>query len=171
MYTEWTLYVLLSGIAFVVALASVMKQWLKADENVAVAENGLRAEQARERAPGGVSMMTAIGGTAEQGMDASLPASRSVPVERAEPRADARPILIAEDEGAVARLCFGWGGGGMLVGMLSGAATRGFVGALLGSVILSAAAVGVAVVVALVLDRATLKAWNAEQAKKQSDRS
>jgi hypothetical protein len=167
MYTEWTLYVLLSGVAFVVALASVMRQWLKSDADVAVAENGLRLERDREQ--GGAAMMASLGGTAPSERD--LPEARTAAADQTEARDLSKPQLIAEDEGAVARLCLGWGGGGMLVGMLSGAATHGFVGALLGSVILSAASVGVAVIVALVMDRATLKAWNAAHAKNPTEKS
>lgn len=155
MYTQWTLYVLLSGVAFAVALLSVMKQWLEADANAASVEAGLR----RERVQNSAVMSTAMDSVA--GSTRDLPESAVVETERAEARDDSKPMLIADDETAVARLCFGWGGGGMLVGMLSGAATHGFVGALLGAVSLSAAAIGVAVIVALVLDRATLKAWTA----------
>ena len=154
MYTQWTLYVLLSGAAFAVAILSVMKQWLSADMDVATVETGLR----RERAENNAAMMASLDGTASSTHDE--PQSRTAADTRTEARDDSKPMLIADDENAVARLCFGWGGGGMLVGMLSGAATHGFIGALLGAVILSAAAIGVAVVVALVLDRATLKAWN-----------
>ncbi|MEI8254380.1 MAG: hypothetical protein WCJ30_01775 [Deltaproteobacteria bacterium] len=165
MYTQWTLYVLLSGIAFAVAILSVMKQWLSADMDVATVETGLR----RERAENNAAMMASLDGTAGSAMD--VPEARSAAAGRTEARDESKPLLIADDENAVARLCFGWGGGGMLVGMLSGAATHGFVGALLGSVILSAASIGVAVVVALVLDRATLKAWNAAHETKTTDQS
>ncbi len=163
MYTQWTLYVLLSGVAFAVALLSVMKQWLAADANVATAEAGLR----RERAESNTAMMTSLGGVAAGGQDISE--SRTATPARIEARDESKPMLIADDETAVARLCFGWGGGGMLVGMLSGAATHGFVGALLGAVCLSAAAIGVAVVVALVLDRETLKNWNAAHPTKPTE--
>ena len=131
MYTEWTIYVVLAGIAFVVALVSVLKRWLSADEESAVVEAGLQQSSS--------------------GVEAKVDLTK--------------PQLIADDETALSRLCFGWGGGGMLVGMLSGAATYGYVGALLGSVILSTAAIGVAVIIALMLDRQTMKTWNAKTHK------
>ena len=126
MYTEWTIYVVLAGIAFVVALVSILKRWLKADEESAIVEAGLQQNSS--------------------GIEAKVDLTK--------------PELIADDETAVARLCFGWGGGGMIVGILSGAATHGFVGALLGSVILSAAAIGLAVIIAITLDKRSMKIWN-----------
>lgn len=170
MYTEWTLYVLLSGVAFVVAMVSVMRRWLRADADAEQAEMGLRAERGGHDEPAHIATMTAMDGATTADHSVASPARGSVVVEKTGARALARPTLIAESEGAVARLCFGWGGGGLLVGMLSGAATHGLLGALLGSVVVSAAAVGVVVVVVLVSDRATLRAWDAEQTKSRFER-
>ncbi|MEI8255921.1 MAG: hypothetical protein WCJ30_09625 [Deltaproteobacteria bacterium] len=152
MNSQWTLYVTLAGFAFAAALLSVIRQWLGADQNAATVEAGL--QQGREVPEQRGMAMSALSGAAEGEFAPPQTDTRS------QARVESKPMLIADDEEAVARLCLGWGGGGMLVGMLSGAATHGFVGALIGAVTLSAAMVGVAVVIALVLDRQTLKAWN-----------
>lgn len=166
MNTEYTLYVLLAGIAFGAALFSVVSQWLKADEMTAAIETGLQVSFLRgapQHVPGIGKMPPQwplpSGGVAPR--PATPPTEMFVaPVETETKATETKPDLhlIGDDETALSRLCLGWGGAGTLLGMMAGGATYGFVGALLGAVIISTASVGAVVIAVVLLDRAKVKA-------------
>jgi hypothetical protein len=171
MNTEYTLYVLLAGIAFATALLSVVSQWLKADEMTTAIETGLQVSFLRG-APGhvpGIGRMPPqwplpSGGVAPR---PAMPAAPEVygPRDETEVEVETKATetkpdlqLIGDDETALSRLCLGWGGAGTLLGMMAGGATYGFVGALLGAVIISTASVGAVVIAVVLLDRAKVNA-------------
>ncbi|MEI8255252.1 MAG: hypothetical protein WCJ30_06210 [Deltaproteobacteria bacterium] len=153
MSAEYTVFVMLAGIVFGVALLAVIIQWLKADDISAAVEEGL-ARHVLERPH--VVLPPIFPGTLAR----VLPEA----VTEAPVRDQSKPGLIGDDEVALGRLCFGWGAGGTVIGLVAGALYSGFVGALLGSVISSAVAIGVVVVVVLVRDQLTLNMWRASHA-------
>ena len=153
MNSEFALYVSFAALAFGAALFAVVIEWLKSDASSAVVEAGLGANTLRRH-----SFEIGTGGTRTA---ESREVAKAVEPATTTGAAPARPELIAEDEGALARLCLGWGASGTLLGMAAGAVIWGYVGALLGAVVFSTASIGAVVVAVLILDRMTLSAWNA----------
>ncbi len=151
MNAEYTVFVMLAGIVFGVALLAVVIQWLKADDFSASVEEGLQ-RHALER-PHAVLPPIFPGTAAPVLPEAAAPESKAV--------VEPKPYLIGDDEKALARLCMGWGAGGTVAGMVAGALISGFVGALLGSVMLSTVSIGVLVLVVLVRDQLTMNMWRA----------
>ncbi len=134
MNSENTVNLLLVAISGV-AMLGVMLQWLRSDEAAVALGAGLRH--------------SALEGTLGSVPEAVAPRGDDAVSARAQ------PVLLADDETALSRLCFAWGAGGTVLGLGVGAALSGFVGALLGSVVCSALAIAAVVVFVIVHDRKT----------------
>lgn len=178
MESEFSIFIALAAIAFCVALLAVVTQWLKADDEAAATEIGIQVslkslDRSSETLTEQPLQLSAVADT----MDHAIPADRRT-AERPAPAAvtDAEaesvyhlpaleienPEQLSDDTTSLSRLFFGWGLGGMAVGLGLGAAMYGFVGALLGGIVLSAASIGAVVVVVALLDRSRARARAAQ---------
>lgn len=173
MDSEFTLFIALAAIAFGAALLAVVTQWLKTDEATAAAEVGVRMSlKSLEQPPGPREQPLQLSATADV-LDHAIPVEYPAPARPASAEVAAaveeplyhlpaleaaNPERLSDDVTSLSRLFFGWGTGGMVVGMGLGGAMYGFVGAMLGALALSAATIGGVVVVVALLDRSRARA-------------
>ncbi len=144
MDTEHALFVATAAVAFGVALLTVITQWLKADDVAEDVELDVRNNLAHLHSAAAESPTTRYGAELVSARTADDTAADGV-----------RHVTgkLAEDETELARLFFGWGTAGMLVGLGLGGAMAGVVGALIGGVVMTAIAIGTVVVAVIVIDR------------------
>ena len=151
-----------AGVAFGVALLWVMSQWLQADQAATVAEHDVRKgvlrlqRQAGALRPSDLPRENPVRESPLRGLDRygepfPVTAAAELAAEEDAARAAEKALPLGDDETALSRLLFGWGGSGLAFGMVFGAVLYGVVGATMGGVLGStlgivAVTIGVSVV-------------------------